>query len=101
MPLRTGGDFASRAGRAFAGQRHGLSRIAKAFHFRRTGSRVAPDLQRTGNEISDMIINDDVVEAIGNTPLTELKRVSEVDKLSQAVMKTEYPEHDKSKQRLD
>jgi hypothetical protein len=116
MPLRTGADFASHARRAFAGQRHGFGVSQKSFTFtvRALGSnRICNGPAKK----SDMIINNDVVEAIGNTPLITLKRAwgvlqrlrfvarmpgrSHVDKISQAVVKTEYPDHDKSKQRLD
>lgn len=116
MPLRNGADFASHAGRAFARQRHGFGVSQKSFTF--TVRALGSDRICNGPaKKSDMIINNDVVEAIGNTPLITLKRASgvlqrlrfvvripdrcHVDKISQAVVKTEYPDHDKSKQRLD
>src|SRR5882757_4551498 len=54
-----------------------LRRTAKAFHFCRARSTVAPDFLWTSEDYSNMTINKDVIEAIGNTPLIKLKHASE------------------------
>jgi len=53
------------------------NRCAKRFHFDQARFRVGFNLQQTGKD-SFMTIHNDVVEAIGNTPLIKLKRASEV-----------------------
>src|SRR3979409_129735 len=51
--------------------------VANSFPFLGTGTRVAQRLGNETGEFIDMIFNNDVVQAIGNTPLIKLKQASE------------------------